>query len=161
GATFNDEAGEQVLSYLQALAKDGRMPGADATVQPFAPGQLGMLVDPSVQRVNTPRQGNAEVRLAPVPVRAGRETRLAAGGPGVLMFSRDPAKQEAAWRFLEFLAGPEAGRIVAENTGYTPGNAALLETLAQENASDPDYVLVLQQVANVVPWHAWPSNNGT
>ncbi|HEX7002299.1 MAG TPA: ABC transporter substrate-binding protein [Trueperaceae bacterium] len=160
-ATFDDEAGEQVLSYLQGLAQDGLMPVTEATVQTFASGQLGMLVDSSFQRVNTPRQVNAEVRLAPVPIPAGGEVRLPAGGNGVMMFSRDPAKQEAAWRFLEFLAGPEGGRIVAENTGYTPGNAALLETLAQENAGDPDYVLVLQQVANVVPWHAWPSNNGT
>lgn len=77
-----------------------------------------------------------------------------------MLFSRDPAKQAAAWRFLEFLAGPVAGRIVAENTGYTPANAALLEELARENANDPDYVLVLEQMGNVVPWHAWPSDNG-
>jgi len=159
-ATFNDDAGEQVLTYLQSLTQAGLMPVTEATVQTFASGQLGMLVDSSFQRVNTPAQVDAEVRLAPVPIPDGGVTRLPAGGNGVMMFSRDQAKQEAAWRFLEFLAGPDAGRIVAENTGYTPANAALIETLAQENAADPDYVLVLQQVANVVPWHAWPSNNG-
>lgn len=103
---------------------------------------------------------DAEVRLAAVPIPEGGGTRLPAGGNGVMLFSRDPAKQAAAWRFLEFLAGPVAGRIVAENTGYTPANAALLEELARENANDPDYVLVLEQMGNVVPWHAWPSDNG-
>jgi len=160
-ATFDDEAGERVLTYLQGLTRDGLRPVTEATVQTFASGQLGMLVDSSFQRVNTPRQVDAEVRLAAVPIPEGGETRLPAGGNGVMMFSRDLAQQAAAWRFLEFLAGPEAGRIVAENTGYTPGNAALLETLAQENASDPDYALVLSQVDSVVPWHAWPTSNGT
>lgn len=160
-ATFNDEAGERVLTYLRDLAKDGLMPVTEATVQTFASGQLGMLVDSSFQRVNTPRQVAAEVRLAAVPIPEGGVMRLPAGGNGVMMFSRDSAKQAAAWRFLQFLVGPEAGRIVAENTGYTPPNAALLETLAQENAADPDYALVLSQVDDVVPWHAWPSNNGT
>lgn len=160
-ATFDDAAGEQVLTYLQGLAQDGLMPVTEATVQTFASGQLGMLVDSSFQRVNTPRQVAAEVRLAAVPIPEGGVTRLPAGGNGVMMFSRDPVKQEAAWRFLEFLSGPVAGRIVAENTGYTPANAALLATLAQENAADPDYALVLSQVGNVVPWHAWPSTNGT
>lgn len=160
-AAFDDEAGERVLEYLQGLAQDGLMPVTEATVQTFASGQLGMLVDSSFQRVNTPRQVDAEVRLAAVPIPEGGVTRLPAGGNGVMMFSRDPAKQAAAWRFLEFLTGPVAGRIVAENTGYTPANAALLETLAAENAGDPDYALVLSQVGSVVPWHAWPSNNGT
>jgi multiple sugar transport system substrate-binding protein len=159
-ATFGDEAGERVLTYLQELARDGLMPVTEATVQTFASGQLGMLVDSSFQRVNTPRQVDAEVRLAAVPIPEGGVTRLPAGGNGVMLFSRDPAKQAAAWRFLEFLAGPVAGRIVAENTGYTPANAALLEELARENANDPDYVLVLEQMGNVVPWHAWPSDNG-
>jgi len=160
-ATFNDEAGERVLTYLQGLTQDGLMPVTEATVQTFASGQLGMLVDSSFQRVNTPSKVDAEVRLAAVPIPEGGETRLPAGGNGVMMFSRAPAKQAAAWRFLEFLVGPEAGRIVAENTGYTPPNAALLATLAQENANDPDYALVLSQVDHVVPWHAWPTSNGT
>lgn len=160
-ATFADDAGESVLTYLQSLTQGGLMPVTEATVQTFASGQLGMLVDSSFQRVNTPRQVDAEVRLAAVPIPEGGVTRLPAGGNGVMIFSRDAAKQAAAWRFLEFLAGPVAGRIVAENTGYTPGNVEILETLAAENADDPDYALVLEQVENVVPWHAWPSNNGT
>lgn len=159
-AAFQDESGEAVLEYFQRLVQDGLMPVTEDGVQTFASGQLGMFIDSTFQRVNTPAQTPAEVRLAPIPQPEGGEVRLPAGGNGVMLFSRDPVKQEAAWRFLEFLASPEASRIVAETTGYTPPNAEMVEILAQENADDPDYQVVISQVGNVVPWHAWPSENG-
>ena len=76
------------------------------------------------------------------------------------MFARDPVQQAAAWRFLSFLTGPEASRIVAANSGYTPPNAAAIAALKAENADDPDYQIVLNQADTVVPWHAWPGTNG-
>lgn len=159
--TFADEAGEQTLAYLGSLAADGLMPVTENLVQTFVSGQLGMLVDSSFQRVNTPAQTPAEVRLAAIPLPEGGTARLPAGGNGVMLFSREPAKQQAAWRFLEFLMGPEAGRIVAENSGYTASNAEAIAALAIEYADDPDYQVVLAQADKVVPWHAWPGQNGT
>lgn len=159
--TFADDAGERTLEYLRSLAADGLMPVTENLVQTFVSGQLGMLVDSSFQRVNTPAQTPAEVRLAAIPLPEGGEARLPAGGNGVMLFSRDPVKQQAAWRFLEYLMGPEAGRIVAETSGYTPTNAAIIEVLAAEYADDGNYQAVLQQADKVVPWHAWPGQNGT
>ena len=157
---FADEAGLQVLTYLRGLTSSGLMPVTEDLVQTFTSGRLGMLVDSSFQRVNTPRGTAAEVRLAPIPTPTGAAAISPAGGNGVMMVARDPVQQAAAWRFLSFLTGPEASRIVAANSGYTPPNAAAIAALKVENADDPDYQIVLNQADTVVPWHAWPGTNG-
>jgi multiple sugar transport system substrate-binding protein len=158
--TFNDEAGVEVLTYLHGLTSTGLMPVTEDLVQTFTSGRLGMFVDSSFQRVNTPAGTNAEVRLAPIPTPDGGPAISPAGGNGVMMFARDPVQQEAAWTFLRFLTGPEASRLVAENSGYTPPNAEGIEALKAANADDPDYQIVLEQVDHIVPWHAWPGPNG-
>ena len=158
--TFDQKPGLDVVSYLRGLTSDGLMPVTEDLVQTFASGRLGMLVDSSFQRVNTPSITDAEVRLAPIPTPDGSPPLVVAGGNGVMMFARDPARQAAAWKFLRFLMGPTASRIVAENTGYTPANTSTIDALRKENANDPNYQVVLDQVGHVVPWHAWPGKNG-
>jgi multiple sugar transport system substrate-binding protein len=157
---FADDAGLEVLTSLRELTSTGLMPVTEDLVQTFTSGRLGMLVDSSFQRVNTPRGTAAEVRLAAIPTPTGGPAISPAGGNGVMMFARDPAQQAAAWRFLRFLTGPDASRIVAENSGYTPPNAAAIVELKAANADDPNYQIVLNQADNVVPWHAWPGANG-
>ena len=69
---FNDEAGLKVLDYWVGLVKEGLMPVTDQTIATFIAGNLGMLVDSSFQRVNTPKQAKFPVRLSGIPTPDGK-----------------------------------------------------------------------------------------
>lgn len=156
---FNGEAGLKTMEYLAGLAADGLMPVTDQMIQTFVAGKLGMLVDSTFQRVNTPGQAKFPVRLAPVPTPAGKDPIVPAGGNGIMMFAKDPEKRKTAWRFLRYVTEAEASRLVAETSGYTPANQKMVELLKKEHAKDANFTMTLDQVARVVPWHAWPGKN--
>lgn len=157
---FNEEPGVKVMTYLQDLVKNGLMPVTDQTLATFAAGKLGMLIDSSFQRVSTPNMTNFTVMFAPVPTLNGSVPIVPAGGNGVMMFAKDAKKQEAAWRFLRFLTEETASMIVAEKSGYTPANEKVISNLKTKYAADKNFAITLDQAAKVVPWHAWPGENG-
>jgi len=156
---FNGEAGVKTMEYLADLARSGLMPVTDQLIQTFVAGKLGMLVDSTFQRVNTPGQAKFPVVLAPVPTPTGKEPIVPAGGNGIMMFAKDAEKRKIAWRFLRFVTEGEASRLVAETSGYTPANQKMVEILKKEHAKDPNFTMTLDQVARVVPWHAWPGQS--
>ena len=98
--------------------------------------------------------------MARIPTPDGSAPKLPAGGKGYMMLATDKKHQQAAWEFIRFLSGETAGRIVAENSGYTPVNKPLVESLKRENAGDPNFILTLNQASQVVPWYSWPGENG-
>ncbi|PKL13513.1 MAG: hypothetical protein CVV52_05700 [Spirochaetae bacterium HGW-Spirochaetae-8] len=157
---FNQEPGVKVMTYLQDLVKKGLMPVTDQTLATFATGKLGMLIDSSFQRVSTPNMTNFTVMFAPVPTLDGSTPIVPAGGNGVMMFAQDAKKQEAAWRFLRFLTEETASMIIGEQSGYTPANESVISTLKTKYAADKNFAITLDQAAKVVPWHAWPGENG-
>jgi len=159
--SFHETPGVEALTYMRDLVRDGLMPFTDQGVQTFVAGDLGMFVDSSFQRVNTPAKSPFAARLAPIPTPDGSLPLVPAGGNGVMMFAQDTSRQEHAWEFIRFVTGPVAGRIVAENSGYTPANREVVAALKKENADDADYAMVLDQVARVVPWHSWVGGRGT
>jgi len=150
----------KTMTYLQNLVKKGLMPVTDQTLGTFATGKLGMLIDSSFQRVNTPSMTNFTVLFAPVPTPTGSVPVVPAGGNGIMMFARDTKKQEAAWRFIRFLTEETASMIVGEKSGYTPANEKVINNLKTKYADDKNFTITLDQAAKVVPWHAWPGENG-
>ncbi|MGO8034204.1 hypothetical protein ACC712_38670, partial [Rhizobium ruizarguesonis] len=47
---------------------------------------------------------------------------LATGGNAVVILTHDAAKQDAAWKFAKFAAGPYGASVVVPGTGYVPNN---------------------------------------
>lgn len=39
-----------------------------------------------------------------------------------MIFTKDKAKQEAAWKFIKFACGPEGGTMMVRATGYMPAS---------------------------------------
>jgi multiple sugar transport system substrate-binding protein len=159
-AAFNDAAGVKVLTYLAGLAADGLMPVTDQTIATFIAGNLGMLVDSSFQRVNTPQQCKFTVRLSPMPTPDGSPPLVPAGGNGAMLFSKDAARKAAAWKFMRWMTEQEASRIVAETSGYTPANQTVVRALQTEHANDENFKVTLEQAARVTPWYSWRGPNG-
>lgn len=157
---FNDAKGLRVLEYFADLTKNGLMPVTDQGLGTFVAGNLGMWVDSSFQRVNTPKQANFPVRMSPMPTPDGSLPRVPAGGNGAMLFAKDKAKREVAWNFIRWITEEEASRLIAANSGYTPANQAVIEALISQHADDKNYKVTLDQAARVVPWYSWPGKNG-
>lgn len=158
-AAFDGEAGLKVLSYLADLAAQGLMPVTDQTIATFITGDLGMLVESSSQRVNTPKQCNFPVKFSPIPTPDGSSPKVPAGGSGVMMFAKGDAQQAAAWEFIRWITEEEASWIVADNTGYTPPNQVVIRELQKRYANDENNSIILEQVSRFVPWFSWPGKN--
>ncbi len=157
---FNQEPGLKTMTYLQDQVKKGYMPVTDQTLATFADGKLGMLIDSSFQRVNTPSMVSFPVVFAPIPTPTGSLPLVPAGGNGVMMFAQDPQKQEAAWKFIKFLTKERASLIIGEKSGYTPANEKVIATLKAKYANDKNFTITLDQAARVTPWYSWPGENG-
>ena len=162
--TFQNAAGQKTASYLADLTAAKLMPvvtgAADAT-NLFSAGRLGMLVTSTAGRLSVQQASKFDVKMSVMPTPNGISPKLPAGGNGVVMLSKDPARQAAAWKFLAFLTGPTASRIVAQNTGYTPANRMVIEELKVKLASDKNYQVVIAQAPRVIAWQSWPGDQST
>lgn len=157
---FNKQPGVQTMEYLWGLVSKGLMPVTSQVVDTFYTGKIGMIILSSFNRVTIPQTAKFEVLMARIPTPDGSAPKLPAGGKGYMMLATDKKHQQATWEFIRFLSGETAGRIVAENSGYTPVNKPLVESLKKENAGDPNFILTLNQASQVVPWYSWPGENG-
>lgn len=164
---FNQEPGQRAIRLLARLVNEAGMPDSNyaAASQDFFGGRLGILIDSSAQLGNIMRtvgQG-FPVRTAPMPLPGGAQARLPVGGMACVMLARDPAKQQAAWRFLTFASGPQGATVMVRNTGYVPLTDIPRNTpemLGNYYRDNPNHAVTLQQMRVARDWYAFPGANG-
>lgn len=131
--------------------------------QAFVGGKIGVYFATSSLLKDYERQiGNRfTFTMAPIPLAPGGKA--LASGNAMVMLTRDPARQEAAWKYMRFAASPQAQAIMAAMTGYTPVNSAALSEpeLQKLHREKPNYAVPLRQLADLVPWYAFPGENST
>ena len=62
-------------------------------------------------------------------------------------------KQEAAWKLLNYLAGPDGGQTVAQGGAFVPVNIEAATKLYENNAEKPQTSLLLAESASVLDVH--------
>jgi len=88
---------------------------------------------------------------------------LPAGGNVAMMFTKDPAKQAAAWEYIKFATGPYGATTMVKGTGYFPANSlpandpALLQPFYKQH---PNHLTAIQQMPVLTGWYAFPGDNG-
>ena len=88
----------------------------------FTSGNIAMYVDGPWQLINVKRKAGFTVGVAPVPVReAGSVTVSAGSGFGI---ARTSKHQDAAWKAIQVMTGPEAERYLAEQGRAFPARKA-------------------------------------
>jgi multiple sugar transport system substrate-binding protein len=103
-----------------------------------------------------------DVRTARFPIQAG-VGRLPAGGNVAMIFTKDPAKQKAAWEYIKFTTGPLGATKMVKATGYFPANmipandATMLKPFYEKN---PNYLTAVKQLPVLTGWYAFPGENG-
>jgi multiple sugar transport system substrate-binding protein len=163
---FNGAEGLAALRLLDRMVKEGGMPNyaGTADLQAFAAGKLGQMyrTTAQVRSIANSVGSNFELATSLMPVIDPVKGRLPTGGAGAMITTRDPRKQEAAWKFVKFATSAEGTTLMVKNTGYVPCNQLAIDDpsyLADFYRQNPLFQAATRQVHLMIPWYAFPGQN--
>lgn len=162
---FAEGAGRQAINVLRRFVEDARMPDIrpDTMFQDFFGGRMGISMQSTAQlgRYNREIGGRFPLVCARYPLSA-TSARLPAGGNVAMMFTKDPAKQRAAWEFIKFACGPVGATMMVRATGYMPATtipAQRKDMLVDFYAQNPNHLISIRQQDVITGWYAFPGQN--
>ena len=164
---FNGPAGQKAMTLIDRLVKEAGMPvfTKQAGEQAFVAGKVGFAFQTTGALRNTIKNvgDKFDLRTAEIPLLDPVNGKLPTGGNAVVILTRDEAKQDAAWKFAKFAAGPYGASVVVPGTGYVPNNelaATSPEYLGDFYKQNPLFQAGLKQMPRMIPWYAFPGSNG-
>jgi multiple sugar transport system substrate-binding protein len=161
---FDNAIGRKALTDYRRFVTEGGMAILDfeASRQQFIAGQTGLFFDtPARLRLITDSVGSRfTLGTAVFPIDDKAKGGLPTGGCAIIITTKDPAKQKAAWEYAKFITGPEAQKIVVEITGYLPLNkrASGPEYLGPFYDKNPNFRTVSLETDRAVPWQGYPGD---
>jgi len=162
---FSEAPGQRAIRALRLLVDEGRMPDmrSPAAFSDFFSGRLGISMQSTAQlgRYNREIGGRFPLVCGRFPI-PGPNPRLPAGGNVAMMFTRDQAKQRAAWEFIKFATGPIGGTMMVNATGYMPAStipAEREEMLGRFYRENPNHMVTFRQQDVITGWYAFPGQN--
>lgn len=165
--TFNGPEGQKAGEVIERMVKEGGLPvfTKSAGEQAFAAGKVGFEFQTTGALRNTIKNvgDKFDLRTAPLPLLDPAKGHLPTGGNAVVILTKDAAKQEAAWKFAKFAAGPYGASVVVPGTGYVPNNELAAKSpdyLGDFYTKNPLFQAGLKQMPLMVPWYAFPGSNG-
>lgn len=162
---FAELPGQRSMQLLRRMVDEGRMPDIrpGTMFQDFFAGRIGVCMQSTAQLARYQREvgGRFAVLCARYPLSAPN-ARLPAGGNVAMMFTKDPARQRAAWEFIKFATGPIGATLMVKATGYMPATmipAQRQDLLAGFYAQNPNHLVSIQQQDVITGWYAFPGQN--
>lgn len=162
---FGEAPGQQAMRVLRRFVDDGRMPDIrpDTMFQDFFSGRMGVAMQSTAQlgRFNREIGGRFPLVCARYPL-SSPSARLPAGGNVGMIFTKDPARQKAAWEFIKFACGPVGATMMVRATGYMPATtipAQRKEMLSDFYAQNPNHLVSIRQQDVITGWYAFPGQN--
>ena len=162
---FDNERGLTALKTFRRFVTEGGMQLIDweQSRQQFGAGKIGIYIasPANLAQVTELAGGKFDLRTTTFPVGDPVNGRLPTGGNAAVIFSKDAAKQKAAWTFVKYVTSPEAQRVVVQMTGYLPTNvrASGPEFLGPWYDKNPNARTPVLQVERAGPWGAYPGGN--
>ncbi|MFC7553103.1 ABC transporter substrate-binding protein [Pseudoroseomonas wenyumeiae] len=163
---FNGPEGMQSLKLLERMVKQAGMPNLTAVAarQAFAAGKLGMIFQTTalVRGTVSSVGSNFDLRTTGVPVIDPVKGRLPTGGAAGMLTAKDPARREAAWKFLRYSTSAEGQAMMVKATGYLPCNQTAIDDpqyLGAFYRENPLFLASVKQIPISIPWYAFPGSN--
>lgn len=160
---FDQAPGMKALEVLRDIGRSGFVDMTKAQArQSFAAGKLGIFVVSTsyLKELTDGANGKFELGVGSFPiVESGH---LPAGGNAVMMLTKDPEKQKAAWEYIKFVSGPIGQTLVARNSGYMPNNTIAVEKpelLGDFYKENPNSMVSIQQLKYLHGFYAFPGPN--
>jgi multiple sugar transport system substrate-binding protein len=159
--------GLAAMRLYQRILREGRMPNLNtpAAQQAFGAGRIGIRFGSTAFLRNVMQSVGQNFPLATtiMPVIDAERGRLQVGGSAGMLLTRDPVKQEAAWKFLRFSTSAEGTALMVQNTGYVPCNQLAVDDprwLGEFYRANPLFSAAMRQLPITVAWYAFPGTNG-
>lgn len=164
-AIFDSPEGIEALTWWADLVANGYSLNVLSTEgQPaFLAGEAAAFVTTPALRAAIEAQAPFVVRATQHPRWGQKELSLPTGGNTLVTFSPDPAKQEATWKFIEYLYTPESMNLWIQGTGYLPPRADAAEPgteLAEFIESNQIQGVAVSQVPYARRWITFPGPTG-
>ena len=164
-AAFTEEPGVKSMRLLRRMVDDAKMPDIkpETMFQDMFGGRMGISMQSTAQLARYNREIGGRFRLVcgRYPLSAPN-ARLPAGGNVAMMFTKDPAKQKAAWEFIKFACGPTGATMMVNATGYMPATTIPAERedmLAKFYRDNPNHLVSIKQQDVITGWYAFPGQN--
>ncbi|MET4349392.1 extracellular solute-binding protein [Bradyrhizobium sp. RT9a] len=161
---FDQRQGLAAITTVKRAAEAGMIDlSRDNARQSFVGGKIGIYLTSSSLLTDYEQQIGQHFTLTMTPIPLAHDGKTLAAGNGMVMLTKDPARQEAAWKYIKFAASPRAQAIMAAMTGYTPVNTAALSDpeLQKLYLEKPNYTVPLRQLSDLTAWYAFPGENST
>ncbi|NWG17121.1 MAG: ABC transporter substrate-binding protein [Chloroflexi bacterium] len=155
-------AGLQAWADL-VLAGQSLNAGYNDATPAFIAGETVTYTYSIAGRGNIQAQSEYDVRATTFPQFGDNPVRIPGGGNFLTVFATDPAQQEAAWKFVQFLTSPKGFTEWTKGLGYVPLLPGLTEDpafLADFVAENPIQQVAINQLGSVVRWTSFPGANG-
>ncbi|MBT6882615.1 MAG: extracellular solute-binding protein, partial [Rhodospirillaceae bacterium] len=159
-------AGLKALETMRDIFQGCKMKNLNwkAALKSFSAGEIAMLYW-STSALGTVERGKGdfELKTNEFPGLKGWPKGLPAGGNAAMLVStsKDPARLDAAWKFLKFITSGVGAAAVAETTGYMPPNKAANEIILKDFYSkNPNKQTAVRQLPLLREWIAYPGDKG-
>ncbi|MCM3443124.1 ABC transporter substrate-binding protein [Metabacillus halosaccharovorans] len=164
---FDSDAGRKALQYWVDLVRtDKSMPNIDPTqaTQSFLSGNTSMYVTTTAGLSNFREQSKFDLQTALFPTVDGKPRVVPGGGNNLVILSKDPEKQKAAWDFMKFATSPEGTTFIAQDIGYMVTRESALNEpnlMGDFLKENPTAKVTYDQVNDMVPWYNFPGSAGS
>ena len=164
-AGFDTPEAAQAYQLMADMVKAGN--GLHATneegFQAYISGKVGMVCTTIGKRANFEKSAKFKVMVAPFPEFTGKRRQIPAGGNFLMCFSKDTAKQKAAWEFIKYLESAPALTKWSTGTGYLPPRKDMDKDesgFKKVIAENKNIQVALSTMPDVVKWASFPGANG-
>ncbi|EGP58747.1 ABC transporter, substrate binding protein (sugar) [Agrobacterium tumefaciens F2] len=159
---FDNEIGLNALKMARQFVTEGgqNLLDWDQSRQQFGAGLTGFIFSTPahVQTIQGLVGDRFKLKTATFPLDNKEKGGVPTGGNSAVILTQEKAKQDAAWKYLKWITGPEAQNTIVRITGYLPTNklATGPDFLAPYYAENPNVKTASLQADRSLPWGAYP-----
>jgi multiple sugar transport system substrate-binding protein len=162
---FAGPAGKTGIETLSRMVTEGTMRdvGQNVSLQDFTSGTMGVWGHSTSRLGGVTKQVGDKFKLRTGAFPIQPDGRLPLGGNVAMLFTKDAARQKAAWEYIKFATGPVGATMMVQATGYFPSALAaaddpkLLKSYYDKN---PNHLVAIRQLPHSTGWYAFPGDNG-
>ncbi|NHT77069.1 ABC transporter substrate-binding protein [Rhizobiaceae bacterium CRRU44] len=162
---FDNETGLNALKLARRFVTDGgqTLLDWDQSRQQFGAGLTGFIFSTPahVQTIEGLVGDRFELKTATFPLDNAEKGGVPTGGNSAVILTQDKARQDAAWKYLKWITGPEAQNLIVRITGYLPTNklATGPDYLAPYYIEHPNVKTASLQADRSLPWAGYPGGD--
>lgn len=164
---FGSQAAIDTVNVFRDMNETGTLVNTDVATMydDFAKGKTPMIVTTAALAGMFSAGAEADgwtLSNRTMPAFGDQEIKPTNSGSYLAMFTDDPAKQAAAWKFMQFMTSPTAYEQISTKIGYLPLRNGMVEEggpLYEWVEADPLLKPNLEQLDVLEPWVSYPGDS--